>query len=458
MHSSIVVAPLLLALGAATAPSQTPDATGARLDSALRALEAKGFSGVIRVEKDGVAILKKGYGLANREERRAFDPSTVVQIGSNTKDFTMVALLQLQERGRIDMRDSLAKYFPNAPADKRSITLAQLANHRAGFPIGLGGDFEPLSRDQFLDAAFKRPLSYAPGSREQYSNTGYALLAAVIEKVSGGSYDEYVRDNILKPIGIANTGFLIPNFDPKRLAHGYRDNQDQGTMMSKPHAADGPYWNLRGNGGMLSTVDDMHAFYKALFETSTLLKPGSKMGRFNPDEPVGLAGSDLVSFFLYERLPGRRLEIIIASNNAAFGERPVHTAIAEVLGLPQEGRGPVVASGPRANARPPAPAVAALLNDFIKTINAGDSAKVATFIAGHFLVEAGSPTTEERVGRMLGMHRNLGELKISGLDQIEPNTVEISIVTANEGAATMKVLLDNSSPPRIKGIQMMVGG
>jgi CubicO group peptidase (beta-lactamase class C family) len=240
MRSSVLLTPLLLALVAAAAPCQNNDATRARLDSALRALEAKGFSGVIRIDKDGATILKKGYGLANREAS-AFDPSTVVQIGSNTKDFTMVALLQLQERGRIDMRDSLSKYFPNAPADKRNITLAQLANHRAGFPIGLGGDFEPLSREQFLDAAFKRPLMFAPGAREQYSNTGYALLAAVIEKVSGATYDEYLRDNILKPLGLKNTGLRFPSCDPKRLAHVYRDNQDQGTMMSKPHAADGPY-------------------------------------------------------------------------------------------------------------------------------------------------------------------------------------------------------------------------
>ena len=413
---------------------------------------------MVRVDKDGATILEKGYGLANREERRPFDPSTVVQIGSNTKDFTMVALLQLQERGRIDMRDSLSKYFPNAPADKRNITLAQLANHRAGFPIGLGGDFEPLSREQFLDAAFKRPLMFAPGAREQYSNTGYAILAAVIEKVSGVTYDEYLRDNILKPLGLKNTGFLFPNFDPKRLAHGYRDNQDQGTMMSKPHAADGPYWNLRGNGGMLSTLGDMHTFYKALFETSTLIKPASKSGRFNPDEPVGLAGSDLVNFFLYERLPGRRLEIIVASNNAAFGQRPVRAAIGQVLGLPQGGDGPVVAAGPRPNARPPAPALAAMLNEFVKVINAGDSAKIATFIAEHFLMEPGAPTAEQRVTRILGMHQNLGELKVAGLDQIEPGIVEISVVTAAEGAATMKVLLDNSPSPRIKGIQLMVGG
>jgi len=447
-----------LPLFTTAAPCQSTDPIAGRLDSALRAAEAKGFSGVIRIDRDGSTILKKGYGFANRESRTAFEPTTVVQIGSNTKDFTMVALLQLQERGQIDMRDSLAKYFPNAPADKRNITLAQLANHRAGFPIGLGGDFEPLSREQFLDAAFKRPLLFAPGEREQYSNTGYALLAAVIEKVTGRTYDEYLRDNILKPLGLANTGFLFPNFDPTRLAHGYRDNQDQGTMMSKPHAVDGPYWNLRGNGGMLSTVDDMHAFYKALFETSTLIKPSSKIGRFNPDEPIGLAGSDLVNFFAYQRLPGRRIEIIVASNNAAFGERPVRAAIAEVLGLSQGRGGPVVATAPRANARPPAPAVATMLTDFVKVVNAGDSTRIAAFVTAHFLAEPGGATPGERATRMLAMHRNLGELKIGGMDQIEPNAVEISVTTAAEGAATMKVLLDDSPSPRIKGIQMMVGG
>src|SRR4051812_24376575 len=86
---------------ATTAFCQTSDPTGAKLDSALRAIETKGFSGVIRVDRDGATILEKGYGLANRAERRPFDPSTVVQIGSNTKDFTQVALLQLQERGRL---------------------------------------------------------------------------------------------------------------------------------------------------------------------------------------------------------------------------------------------------------------------------------------------------------------------------------------------------------------------
>jgi len=99
-----------------------------------------------------------------------------------------------------------------------------------------------------------------------------------------------------------------------------------------------------------------------------------------------------------------------------------------------------------------------MLTDFVKVVNAGDSTKIAAFVTAHFLAEPGGATPGERATRMLAMHRNLGELKIGGMDQIEPNAVEISVTTAAEGAATMKVLLDDSPSPRIKGIQMMVGG
>ena len=286
----------------------------------------------------GSTLLERGYGLANRETKTPFTPSTVVQIGSNTKDFTAVALLQLHERGKLNIHDSLAKFFPNAPADKRNITLWQLVQHTAGFPIGLGGDFEPLTRQAFLDAAMARPLAFTPGAREQYSNTGYAILAAVIEKVSGATYDEFVRDNILKPLGLKETGLLLPAFDPKRLAHGYRDGEDQGTMISKPHASDGPYWNLRGNGGMLSTLADMHTFYTALFETDSCSNrrraifastPTSRSD--SPDRISSTSSSTSDSRDDVSRSSSRR-------TRPTFGCAAVRQPIAQVLGLPSPGR------------------------------------------------------------------------------------------------------------------------
>jgi CubicO group peptidase (beta-lactamase class C family) len=421
-------------------------------------LEAQGFSGVVRVDRDGKTLLEKGYGLANRADKIPFSPSTVVQIGSNTKDFTIVALLQLQERGKLNLRDTLGKFFPAAPADKRAITLQQLSDHTAGFPIGLGGDFDALSRDQFLAAAFARPLASAPGARRQYSNTGYALLAAVIEQVAGTSYDVYVRDNLLKPLGLTNTGFLLPNFESRRLAHGYRANDDQGTMLTKPHAQDGPYWNLRGNGGMLSTVGDMHAFYKALFETTILLKPETRALRFNPDEPIGLAGSDLVNFFLYERLPGRHVEVIIASNTAEFRERPVRAAIAAVLGLPSDNQGPPSAGWPRANAKAPTAAVASMANAFVVAVNSGDAAVLTRFITDNFIIEPGSPTAEQRAQRMLGVHASLGALKVLGMDQIDAVSLEVGVTSDKEGPATIKISIEPAATPKIRSIGMLVGG
>jgi CubicO group peptidase (beta-lactamase class C family) len=352
----------------------------------------------------------------------------------------------------------LSKYFPSAPADKRNITLWQIVNHVAGFPIGIGGDFDDATREQFVKAAFDRPLNFAPGTGEQYSNTGYALLAAVIEIASGRPYDDYVRENILQPIGLHDTGLLLPHFDTTRLAHGYRNTEDLGTLLARPHASDGPYWNQRGNGGMLSTVDDMHAFYKALFESNTLLKPETRALRFDPSQPIGLAGSDLVSTFLYERLPMIGVEIIIATNSSEFRFPPVRQAIGRVLGIPSpDDRRAADATSP-ANVKAPPPAVASLLNDFVSAINSGDAPTLTTFIGNHFEIDAGSPTAEQRAQRLAGMHQNLGQLTVMALNQMPDGSVEISVRSAIEGRATLRVNVEPGPPVKLKGFQMMVGG
>lgn len=430
----------------------------AALDSALHGLEAKGFSGVVRVERGGSVLLEKGYGLANRAEKIPFSANTVVQIGSNTKDFTVVALLQLQDRGKLNVHDSLSKFFPTAPADKRNITLWQLVNHVAGFPIGLGGDFDPMTRDQLVKAAFDRPLNFAPGTGEQYSNPGYALLAAVIELVSGQTYDEFVRANILAPLGLQNTGFVLPRFDMARLAHGYRGSEDIGTMLSKPHATDGPYWNLRGNGGVLSTVDDMHAFYKALFESNTLLKPETRALRFNPNEPVGLAGSDLVSSFLYDRMPVAGVEIIIATNSSDVRFMPVRSAIGKVLGIPSPDGDPVTNNSAPTIVKAPPAAVVSLLTDFVAALNSASEATLTAFITEHFVIEPGTPSAAQRAQRLAGLHQNLGALTVSAFNQLDDGSVEISVMSAQDGRATLKVAVEPGPPIKLKSLQVMVGG
>lgn len=448
----VLLSPLIVA-GNAGAQSLT-----ARADSVMKAAEKEGFGGVVRIEKDGAVILKKGYGLAIKKPAVKFTPATVVQIGSNTKDFTAVSILQLQERGKLSIDDTLGKFFPSAPADKRGITLFQLMKHRAGFPLGLGGDFQAMARQQLIDNAMKFQLLFKPGEKESYSNTGYALLAAVIEKVSGKSYDLYVRDNILAPLGLTRTGFLLPKFKPSELAHGYkRDGTDAGSIVEKPHAADGPYWNLRGNGGMLSTVEDMHNFYKALFESDKLLKPATRAIMFNADQPVGLAGSDLVNFFLYERDPIARTEIILASNDADHRAPMVRTPLAIVLGLPTNvgGGGASVA---KPNGRAPAPQVAAIINDFIAALNSGDNKVLLAFITDHFANGPSDPKPEDRMARIGGLHQNLGDMAVDGMYDTGEGPVQVVVKTKNEGAGTLIVDIDRAAPYKIKRLGVQIGG
>lgn len=332
--------------------------------------------------------------------------------------------------------------------------------HRAGYPLGLGGDFEAISRQQLIDSAMKFKLLFKPGEKQSYSNTGYSLLAAVVEKLSGKSYDVYVRDNILAPLQLAHTGSLLPKFRASELAHGYqRDGTDAGNITNKPHAADGPYWNLRGNGGMVSTLGDMHTFYKALFETDKLLRPATREIMFKADEPVGLAGSDMVNFFLYERDPIAKTEIIIASNNAEHRAPMLRRPLAIVLGLPtdvEDGAPDSKIATPHGKA--PAPQVASVINGLVAAINSGDNAKLLAFITEHFANGPNDPKPGDRLARIGGLHRNLGDLTIQGLYDAGDGPVQVVVRTKNEGAGTLIVDIARTSPFRIKRIGIQIGG
>ena len=456
-RTTAMAASLLLTAGS-VAGAQAAQTTS-QLDSTMRVAERAGFSGAVRIERAGTVLLEKGYGFANRSEKIPFTAATIVQIGSNTKDFTAVAILQLQQAGKLSLNDSIGKYFRDAPADKRDITIRQLMNHRAGFPHDIGKDFEPLGRGAFVTRAMETNLLFAPGTRESYSNTGFGLLAALIEQVTGTTYDVYVQRAILAPLDLHRTGVLLPGFKANELAHGYlARGTDNGTMLAKPHAEDGPYWNLRGNGGMLSTVGDMHAFYKELFEGQKLMTPATRALRFNPDEPIGLAGSDGVDFFLYDRFPRMRMEIIIASTNAASKAPEIRRALGTVLGLPK----PDGDAGEEVARRPggkPAPAAFMnVLTELVSTINSADTASIRSFIVAHFASEPGGPTVDERVRRFGEMHENLGGISIERLEMFDDGPFDMTLKSAQQGIVLVRVMADRAEPYRIHGMQVRLGG
>jgi CubicO group peptidase (beta-lactamase class C family) len=447
---SRILAGLCVIALVSNAYAQTTDASttivsgplGKRADSALTAISGQGFSGVVLVAKDGQIVLRKGYGLANRATNTPMTPATVVQIGSNTKDFTTVAILQLMERGKLALSDSIAKYFRNVPEDKRGIKIDHLLRHRAGFDQHLGGDFEAVSRDDEIARAMSGKLLFPPGADRKYSNIGYSLLAAIVELTTGVSYDEYVRDNILKPLGLHETGLLLPRFDPKRLAHGYRDGRDMGSFLERPLAADGPYWNLRGNGGMLSTVTDMHRFYTALMSDGPLLKPASRDLFFRPNQPMVLAGSDMTFFFFYSRDPAAGLETFLATNSTDY---PAPTARAQLsTALSADVDAPVVF--------PSTPAATAAKN-FVRVHNGGDSTAIHAFLAADVVPRAEDRrSVAERVATFKGMRERMGLLTPVRIVTSTPNEITFEARTAQDGVVTFTITVEQTAPFRIIGI------
>jgi CubicO group peptidase (beta-lactamase class C family) len=237
---------------------------GDKLDAHLIRSTSGGFSGAVLVVKDGQVILSKGYGLANRERKIPVTLDTVFDIGSLVKQFTAAAILKLEMKGKLRVTDPINKYFKNIPPDKAAMTIHHLLTHTAGFDSAIGDDYEVISRDECIKRALDTKLLSAPGEKYKYSNVGYSLLGAIVELRSGQDYEHYVSHNLLMPAGMSLTGYRIPKWNPDAIAHNYVDNTDWGTGLSKRWGADGPYWNLRANGGMLFTIGDMYKWMQAL--------------------------------------------------------------------------------------------------------------------------------------------------------------------------------------------------
>lgn len=292
---------LIATLGACTAGHDTtsaakPDPFTQRADSFLRQCQAAGFNGSVLVVRNDSALLDKGYGLRDRERVLPNTPATVHAIGSITKQFTAACILKLQDQGRLDVNDPMSRYVKDVPPDKSTITIHQLLTHSAGFPDAIGDDYAAIDRDGFLRLAMSTPLKFTPGQGYNYSNVGYSILGAIVEQLSGRSYERYLHDELLVPAGISRTGYLIPDWSKEELAIGYRkDGERWGTMWDHPWAVDGPYWHLRCNGGLLSTTHDMTAWVDALREGKMLSKTATD-AMFTPHVREG-EGAD--SFYGY---------------------------------------------------------------------------------------------------------------------------------------------------------------
>lgn len=246
-----------------------------QIDNYLTRLEKeKNFSGALLIIKDGKKIFSKGYGWANKEKKVPFTTSILGSMGSITKAFTAAAIMKLTEQGKLSVNDPLKKFFPNAPADKEDITIHQLLTHSSGFHEFLkddGGDYEKIEANEFLKRAFSEPLTFKPGEKAVYTNVGMSILGIIIEQVSGMSYETFLKQNLFEPIGIRNIGHHVSTSPDNSIAHGYQNGKDWGTIPQHIAAAGNePYWNLKANGGLQISLNDMFLWANAITDRTVL--------------------------------------------------------------------------------------------------------------------------------------------------------------------------------------------
>jgi CubicO group peptidase (beta-lactamase class C family) len=263
---------LLLAMGLFTTHASFAQSKAEQMDKVITAYVANNqFMGSILVAQGDDIILNKGYGLANVEWNIPNSPTTKFRLASVTKQFTAASILLLEEQRKLKITDSVTKYFPNAPTAWRKITIFHLLNHSSGIPDFTGfaefNTFEllPTTPLKTIQTFQDKALDFQPGEKVSYSSSGYIVLGALIEKVSGKSYEAFVQDNIFTPLKMNNSGYdsnakiisqratgYIPNVDGMINA-GYSD-------MSVPFSA----------GALYSTTEDLLKWETALFDKKLL--------------------------------------------------------------------------------------------------------------------------------------------------------------------------------------------
>jgi CubicO group peptidase (beta-lactamase class C family) len=250
-----------------------------KIDDYLKAGVPEGFSGAVLIAKNDLVLLKQGYGFASKEAEIANSPETVFTIGSVTKQFTAAAILLLSDQYDLDLNSSITEFFPNLPDDKADITLHQLLTHTSGLPSDIGeGDFDYIPTEEYFARLFESKLLVASGTKHHYSNAGYSVLARIIEICSGQDYESFLAAKIFLPLGMKHTGYVRPSWKDKDIAQGYMRNIiNRGTLIERFNASGAVSWNLKGNGGIHSTLNDMYIWHQALKNNTVLSASQLKM-------------------------------------------------------------------------------------------------------------------------------------------------------------------------------------
>lgn len=290
MHSShlgmilillIIFQSILSGCSAKTASGSDSYATEA--DAYINALNnvvtSERINGQVLVAKSGKILLNKGYGFADKENKEEFTEDTKFLIASNTKPITATAIMQLQEKGLLNIRDPVSKYIPSQTRGNE-ITIEQLMTHTSGIKRDAGIDWnnsdtwkKPATSEERINRIVSQPLDFDPGTKMQYSNAAYSMLAYIIEQVSGQSYEEYMKKNIFDPAGMTSTSAISSNAALPDTAKSYSVFESQLRTFSNVKI---DLSVVRGAGSICSTAADLYKLDRALYTDKILSQAALK--------------------------------------------------------------------------------------------------------------------------------------------------------------------------------------
>jgi CubicO group peptidase (beta-lactamase class C family) len=289
------------------------------------------------VIKDGKALFAKGYGLADLEKKIPCTTNTNFRLASVTKQFTAMAVLNLVEQGKFSLEDRLPRFFPEFPGYGKAINLRHLLTHTSGLPdyenhIPQGTTIPVSDRDVLFILRQQSKIDFVPGAQFHYSNSAYALLALVIENVSGKTFPAFVKEKIFDPLGMTNSTAYAAglSFVPNR-AYGYANGKNGWEFGDQTVTS-----AVLGDGGIYSSIVDLFKWDQALY-TEKLISGkmladaftahssesdfkgsgygyGWYVGNFRGTERIWHYGSTCGFSTRIERLPGRKLSVIVLSN------------------------------------------------------------------------------------------------------------------------------------------------
>lgn len=336
----VVMCTVTVGCGAAEAPAEAPlELTWETLGEFLDAEAEAGFTGAVRVVRDGEIVVDRGYGLANRELGIPITSETVFAVGSQPIDFTHAAILLLAQEGRLDLSAPITRFFDGVPPDKRAITVEHLMTGASGLPDfhDRPGDRDPdhgwIDREEAVRRILGAELLFEPGTAREHSHSAWGLLAAVVEIVSGESYQDFTGERLFAPAGMDDTGFNGEPVPRGRLAVGYGERSD-GEVNSPPYW--GPTsWLVMGSGGQVSTTGDTSRWLDAMRE-GRILEPEWARRFFGPG-PGAHRNGDAYGFemFVYSTPMATTHAVLITNSFRAdpeTGAPPPFERVARAVG------------------------------------------------------------------------------------------------------------------------------